>query len=194
MNKLSPHGKFPDIAYRAFSTLEHAEQFINGSIRFGNIYHYKRIEDEKRRDKTEGESHVVYDGTDKQGMFATNTIYINCCHRTLSAALKCNLGGYVVKINAPEQFAKDLTQALEQSEAKYFGGIEGCFVEYTKGMETSIKPGGYEIVRLSYCQKPPGFTPEEEFRFVAIRKTSVGEFLTIQLNQSLKYCEIINGI
>ncbi len=193
-NKSTPLGNYPDVVYRAFSEREYAQQFIDGNVRLGNIYYYKKIECAKRRDKTEGESHVVYEGVNKHGMFATNTIYILCCHKTLLSVAKCKLGGHVVKINDPQTFAKDITSALEQSQDKYFGGIEGCCVEYSKGMESSASLNGYEIVRLAYCQKPLSFSPEEEFRFVAIRKDSIGDFLSIQLNEAMKYCEIINGI
>jgi len=193
-NTLVPLGNYPDVVYRVFTEREHAQQFIDGNIRLGNIYYYKKVEDAKRRDKTEGESHVVHEGVNKHGMFATNSIYILCCHKTLPSVAKCNLGSHVVKINNPKMFAKDLTLAMEQSQDKYFGGIEGCCVEYSKGMESSATFSGYEIVRLAYCQKPLNFSPEEEFRFVAIRKDSAGDFLSIQLNEPMEYCEIINGI
>lgn len=191
---LTPLGNYPDVVYRVFTEREHAQQFINGNIRLGNIYYYKKVECEKRRDKTEGESHVVHNGVSKYGMFATNSIYILCCHRTLSSVANSNLGKHVVKINEPKTFAKDLTLALEQSQDKYFGGIEGCFVDYSKGKESSATLNGYEIVRLAYCQKPSDFSPEEEFRFVAIRKDSVGDFLSIQLNEPMNYCGIVSGI
>jgi len=193
-NKLTLLGNYPDMVFRVFTEREHAQQFIDGDIRFGNIHYYKKIECAKRRDNTEGESHIVYEGVSKHGMFATNSIYILCCHKSLASVEKCKLGSHVVKIADPKAFAKDITSALEESRDKYFGGIEGCCVEYSKGMVASASLSGYEIVRLAYCQKPLNFSHEDEFRFVAISKDSADDFLSIQLNEPMKYCKIINGI
>lgn len=127
-------------------------------------------------------------------MSATNSIYILCYHKTLPAVAKCNLGGHVVIINDPKALAKNITSVLEQTQDEYFGGVEGCCVEYSKSTESSAPLNEYEIVQLAKYQKPLSFSHEEEFRFVVTRKNSIGDFLLIQLNEPTKYCEIINGI
>lgn len=189
MGSLKTLGQFPPLVYRAFSKRKYAEQFMNGTIRFGNIYYYKRIEDENRRDRTEGESHVRYEGRDQHGMFASNAIYVLCCHRTMDAVKRNSLGNHVVLIRQPERFAEAISSAIENLPGKYFGGAEGCTVEYTKGREVENKLSGQDIVRLAYCQKPDTFSSEEEFRFVIIRKTSVGDFLTVPIEESPDYFE-----
>lgn len=166
---------------------------MNGEIRFGNIYYYKRIEDEKRRDRTEGESHLKYGNRDQHGMFASNAVYVLCCHRTKDAVIKKSnrLGSHIVLIRNPKRFAEAITYAIENLPGTFFGGVEGCTVEYTKGHEVEVKPSGYDIVRLAYCQKPDTFFSEQEFRFVLIRKTSVGNFLTVPIEDSPDYFEYV---
>lgn len=189
MESLKTHGQFPPLVYRAFSKREYAEQFMKGEIRFGNIYYYKRIEDENRRDRTEGESHLRYNSRDQHGMFASNAIYVLCCHRTMDAVKRNCLGTHIVLIRDPKRFAVEISSAMENLPGKYFGGVEGCMVEYTKGNEVEEKPSGYDIVRLAYCQKLESFNTEEEFRFTIIRKTSVGDFLTVTIEGSPDYFE-----
>jgi len=189
MVSLTTLGQFPPLVYRAFSKRENAEQFMKGKIRFGNIYYYKLIEDEKRRDRTEGESHVRYKGKDQYGMFATNAIYVLCCHQTMDAVKRSSLGNHIVLIRQPEQFARAITSAIEKLPGTYFGGAEGCTVEYTKGHEVEDKLSGKDIVQLAYLQKPDTFSSEEEFRFVINRKTSVGDFLTVPIEESPDYFE-----
>ena len=193
MGSLLTLGQYPSAVYRAFSKREYAEQFLRGQIRFGNIYYYKRIEDEKRRDSTEGESHVRHEGRDQYAMFASNAIYILCCHMTINAVKRNNLGNHIVLIHEPRKFADDITSAIENLPGKYFGGVEGCIVEYTKGHEVQRKLSGQDMARLAYCQKPEDFGVEEEFRFAVIRKRSVGNFLTIPLGESMDYIEYIEA-
>lgn len=186
-------GQFPPLVYRAFSKAEYAEQFMNGNIRFGNIYYYKWIEDEQRRDRTEGESHLKYSGRDQHGMFVSNAIYVLCCHRTIDAAVRNCLGSHIVLIRHPKRFAEAITSAIENLPGTFFGGVEGCTIEYTKGQEVEEKPSGYNIVRLAYCQKPDRFSPEDEFRFAIIRKTSVGDFMNVTIEGPLDYFEYIEA-
>ena len=56
---LPANGQFGDRAYKAFDRKEYAAQFLEGKIRFRKIYSYRKMEDEIRRDVTEGDSHVV---------------------------------------------------------------------------------------------------------------------------------------
>jgi len=193
MESLTAHGQYPSAVYRAFAKREYAKQFVRGQIRFGNLYYYKRIEDEKRRDRTEGESHVVHEGRDQHAMFASNAIYILCCHRTVDAAKRNSLGNHLVLVRDPRRFAEVITSAIENLPGKYFGGVEGCIVEYTKGHKIQYKPSGQCMARLAYCQKPEGFFSEEEFRFVVIRKQSVGDFLTIPLAEPANYLQYMEA-
>lgn len=110
--KLKVHGIYPSVLYRSFDKLEYAQAFINGQIRFKDIYEYRRIEDINRRDETEGESSYIDQyGTTHGGMFTEgNLIYVLCFSRTFSAMKyqKENFGRYVVKIKKPRLLAKKL--------------------------------------------------------------------------------------
>ena len=192
-NSWRPHGQFEDKAYRCFPRKEYADQFIRGEIRFGVIDYYKNIEDDIRRDKTEGESHFIVGVRSGHSFFASNSIYILCFHRTLQSAKESGFGPFIVEINNVRQLAEDITEQLEKSPSKFFAGIEGVIVVYTKGEVIERKPSSIEIGRLAYAQKPRDpFSVENEFRFVIISKEYLGDFLTIKLGKHLDYAKLIS--
>jgi hypothetical protein len=179
------HGEFPDILYRAFEKFEYAQSFCSGQIRFGSVMGYRNIEDEKRKDETEGTGHFVVDGVDSEVKFISNQPYALCCHLSLESALETKHGKYIVEINKPIWLAEELTRVIRLSSAKYFGGIEGVLVSYTKGHSVEEKPGSYERSRLTYTQKPEKFKHEKEFRFVFITKEFGGSNITLQLPSNI---------
>ena len=182
------HGKIPyRAAYRAFDRHEYATEFLNGHIRFGNLCYYRGIEDDARRDRTEGESPVQVRGTNKHAMFASTVIYGLCLHKTIAAAVRRNPERHLVAVRDPMGFAQALSTALERMPGKYFGGVEGCDNEYTKGQEIAVEPSSSDMARLAFSQRPERFSPEAEFRFVIIRKRSVGDFLTIRIADSMHF-------
>lgn len=175
------HGEFPDTLFRSFRRLEHAQQFINGSVRFGTVLGYKKIEDEGRRDTTEGTGHITSKSVDTKIQFSSNVFYALCCHQDLSSALRTNHGKFIVEITHPLFLAEELTRALRNLKSKHFGGIEGVVIEYDKGQERSEKLDSYQKSRLTYCQKPKEYLSENEFRFVFCRKEFTGNNLFIHL-------------
>jgi len=174
-------GEFPDTLFRSFDRLEYAQQFINGFVRFGAVSGYKEIEDEGRRDKTEGVGHFTSKGVDTKIQFCSNVFYALCCHRDLSSALKTSHGKYIVEIANPLLLAEELTRVLRELKSKNFGGIEGVVIEYDKGNERNSELDSYHKSRLTYCQKPVEYSSENEFRFVFCRKEFAGNNLCIQL-------------
>jgi hypothetical protein len=55
--------QIPSILYRAFTTIDYARDFIEqGLFRMGSPGRYKNIEDQKRRDITEGTGHIKTPG------------------------------------------------------------------------------------------------------------------------------------
>jgi hypothetical protein len=188
---MKAHGQFDNCAFRSFSKKEHAEQFIAGKIRFTSIYHYEEIKDEKRRDKTEGKSHVVVNSRSIQSKFASNSIYIVSFHRTLQSAKENAIGPFIVEIKNPKQLAEDITEQLQLLPMKCFGGVEGVIVEYTKGEECERELNSVDIATLAYAQKPrEPFYSENEFRLVIICKESIGDFFTVQIGRKLDYCKM----
>lgn len=179
------HGEFPDILYRSFERLEYAQSFCSGQIRFGSVIGYRKIEDEKRRDETEGTGHFLVSGVDSKFQFASNQPYALCCHLSLESALETKHGKYIVEINKPIWLAEELTRVIRLSDAKYIGGVEGVLVSYNKDRPLAEKPGSYEISRLAYSQKPEKFAREGEFRFIFIRKEFGGNNITLQLSSNI---------
>jgi len=184
------HGEFPEILLRSFDKLEYAQQFVSGFIRFRTVLSYRKEEDERRRDITEGTGSFKYNGTTSEVEFASNVVYALCCHKSLEAALKMNYGKYIVEIGNPLYLAEEITRVLRNFRTKYIGGIEGVSIEYTKGEAVSEKPNSYNISRMAYSQKPQCFSKDNEFRFIFIRKEFAGERIFIPLNKSIKNCVI----
>jgi hypothetical protein len=183
-------GEFEDCAFRSFPEKERAEQFVAGEITFRSIYHYRTIEDEKRRDRKEGNAHVVVNARSKFAMFATNSIYIVSCHRTLQSAKQSLFGRFIVEIRNPRRLAEEITKQLHQLPIKSFGGVEGVIVEYTKGGAWKREPTSVDMARLAYAQKPPEFSKENEFRFVLICNASAHDSLTVRMGRKLDYCRM----
>lgn len=66
-----PKAEFPSILYRYFKEEEHADQFVNRSIRIGTLEQYRRCEQAGRGDGGEGvkvynSGYVAGDGTDER--------------------------------------------------------------------------------------------------------------------------------
>ncbi len=133
MKKLYVHGDFPEKIYRVFKKLEHANEFLDGKLRFGNLTYYKHTEYETRRDKCEGEGQVNYEGIDHHCNFASNSFFVLCFHREIKDAINSNFGKYIVEIITPQNLAEELSNTLSEYKEKHFGGIEGVYVEYTFG-------------------------------------------------------------
>jgi len=174
-------GEYPKNLFRVFDKLEYAQQFLDGYLRFGTVLGYTKIDDEGRIDETEGTGHIVYEGSDTKIEFCSNIFYALCCHLTLNAALKSGHGKYIVEIFNPLHLAEDITRILRSSSAKHFGGIEGVEIQYDKGEVVEDELSSYDKSRLTYCQKPPDYAQEEEFRFVFCRKEFAGNYLFIKV-------------
>ena len=182
---MKAHGDFPTVIYRAFTELEYAQGFIRGLVRFGNLIDYRKIEDVRRRDESEGRGEYHANGTKTSIEFAENKIYIACFHRDLESAVNTGHGKYIVEVSQPLKLAEDLTRVLRSSPVKHFGGIEGVLVTYDKGEEKGRKLDSVESTRLAYCQKPKSFVPENEFRYIFIRKSYGGANITLNIGSKI---------
>jgi hypothetical protein len=195
---LAAHGYFPEVVYRAFTHKEHMDMFLRGCIRFGALSVYRALEDDARRDNLEGISHLSYNGLDHHGAMPGTTAYALCCSVSLHALLKAKFGQYVLRIMKPRIFAERITDALVSRAEMFYEGVEGVIVQYTKGHRRDSTPRPFELIRLSYSQKPVRFAPDEEFRFVVIRKT-LGEkapedYLTFNVTPVLDLLEPVPTI
>jgi len=175
------HGEFPETLFRSFDQLEYAQQFLNGYIRFGTVLGYKEIEEEGRRDITEGTGHFTSNGIDTKIQFCSNVFYALCCHKDIESALNTGHGNYIVEIANPLLLAEELNRSIRNLESKHFGGIEGVVIEYDKGCERNEKLDSYQKSRLAYSQKPEKYSMENEFRFVFCRKEFAGKNIFIRI-------------
>ena len=209
---LIPLGWYPEIVYRSFEEKKYVDQFIEeGCFRMGEIGIYTRIEDAIRHDATEGEAHIktidpvvsVHFPTDgsepfettsvgeksSYASFGSNLIYILCCSLKKPNGKH---GSYSIEINDPKALAKDISAYLETLSWKVFGGVEGVHIEYTKGAIRDKVPKGFDLVRLSYAQKPEESSDDEEFRFVTTQVNNKNrEYIEINLGKRLGYVECI---
>jgi len=190
---LTAHGHFPDVVYRAFADKKHMDDFLRGNIRFGSLSLYRELEDDTRRDNLEGISHVSHDGLDHHGAMPGTWVYVLCCSVSLDAICKSGFGSYIVQIRNPRALAEELTKKLVLRPEMFYEGVEGVLVKYSKGHKATAMPTPFDLIRLSYSQKPHRFLGDEEFRFVVIRKTigirAPEKHLTFALGATLCYSE-----
>jgi len=221
-------GEFPDFCYKAFKCEEHAKQFLeSGTFRMGRLLSYREIEDESRRDPTEGCGHTKEPGIVTVGWVspdpAEKTIwtreqgyqehgielgnakfcFCTCLPEANRAHMLENFGKYIVKINDPQKLAEDINDYFFSVGQRF--QIVGCKVVYNKGQKLDKKLTNNERFVLSYKQKPESFSPDCEFRIVAIKFRKSSEqpcelkckylsgqfepcrFIVVNLNKPLNY-------
>lgn len=174
-----------------FEKLDYAEQFLNGEVRFSNINTFTTIPDIKRLDKDEGRGSFIYNNINHHSSFASNSVFIYCFHRTLSAAKNSKFGKYIIEINNPKELAISITEQLSIQNNKYYGGVEGINIEYTTNDIKRTKPISIERTSLIYSQKPISYIEENEFRFVIISQKSLDNYKMININNITKNCVLI---
>jgi hypothetical protein len=185
-------GEFPKFCYKAFACEEHAKQFIDSGIfRLNCRYHCRDMEDESRRDPTEGSGRTKEPGIITVGWVSPNpaekTIWSkewgyqehhidfgNATFLFCASLPEVNLdymrerfGRYIVKINDPRRLAEDINDYFFSKGQRF--QIEGWNVVYNKGQKLDRKLTDNERLDLPYKQKPESFIHDCEFRIVAIK-------------------------
>jgi hypothetical protein len=216
---LKAHGRFPRFVYRAFTERSHAEDFVlRGRFRLGNLRVYATLENEERRDSSEGQGRFQRFGTvtsvdfvaDSDDTFVSQAPGYVHVHTELlnpTFVLSCSLPGvnldylrsrfgpWVVRIDEPRRLAQELAKHLETLPDR-FGGVEGCLVHYNKDGRVEEGLSNMASTRLSYSQKPLSFKPENEFRFVVVVMGTPGRrlnarYLPVDLGGAVKYATVI---
>ena len=187
----------PEFLYRAIEEEAHARAFASGeSARVKILDCYRTIEDDARRDESEGsykakifqEIEVVRTGN-KSGetngssfqdghlnvhSSSGNPTFVLCMAGTNVdlGYLRKEMGQYVVKISDPDQLVNDVVAALYPSPLKNCSAyaVELAPVSYNKG-EVDTLPDDpndrrLEIARRSCLQKPAKYELEQEQRLV----------------------------
>jgi hypothetical protein len=178
----------------AFTDRAHADAFVReGVIRLGELRTYKKIEDDQRRDASEGDGFLLIPGdipivtldrstlevTDRgtePGQFHFSSTFVNPTY-ILSFALpsidvgrlRARFGAYVVAVDEPVEFLERLHAAANRHPAlSPKVGLDHLAVSYDKGGVGSMADARARRPRLSYAQKPPAFAGEQEYRVVII--------------------------
>jgi hypothetical protein len=213
--------KPPKYLLKGFSKQIHAQKFItNCEVRLGNLQTYNSIEDNSRKDQTEGESHVltiekiksyhinrktqqVINSSSSLGVMhhkgsISNIVYIFC-----SSSPEVNrklffkkFGPHHVEIFNPKAFVNAISLAAKSK--KIFGlnllNIITYKVSYNYG-EVSNEFDMFNFKAL-IAQKPPNFSPECEFRIALIYELDVDlelveEYLTLKLENCQRFARIV---
>ncbi len=185
-------GEFPEFCYKAFKCEDYAKKFIDSGIfRLNCLGYCRNMEAKSRRDPTEGRGCTKEPGIVTVGWVSPNpaekTIWTKEMgyqehHIELSNPVFCfctclpdvdpaymseTFGGYIVKINDPKKLAEDINDHFISKGQRFL--IEGCRVVYNKGQRLDRELKDNERLDLSYKQKPESFSPDYEFRIVAIK-------------------------
>ena len=185
-------GEFPEFCYRAFKCEKHAKQFkYSGKFHLNCLGYCRNMEDASRCDPTEGfgctrePGIVTYYGytqnlkekpaiVQKPGYQEQHAEYGNkvYCFCTCLPKVDCThmlekFGKYIVKINEPKRLAEDINDYFISKGQKIL--IEGYRVIYNKGQKLNKELTKNERLDLSYKQKPESFSPDCEFRIIAIK-------------------------
>jgi hypothetical protein len=200
MNTNKVCGEYPEICYKAFDCREYAEDFMyRGIFRLNCLGYCRNMEDESRRDSTEGYGHTKEPGivtvlwvspnpaektilTKEQGcqehhIEHGNAIFCFCtCLPEVSPDhVKDKFGKYIVKIDEPKKLAEAINDYFISKEEK------------------KLIPN--ERLDMAYKQKPESFIRDCEFRIIAIK---LGEpckqecqFLRGQFEQIEPECKFI---
>lgn len=217
-------GEFPEFCYKAYNNKDHAKQFIyKGIFRLNCRYYCRNMEDASRRDPTEGVGLTKEPGIVTVGWVSPNpaektiwtkensyqehhielgnAIFCLCtCLREVNLDyMKERFGKYIVKINNPRKLAEDINEYFISKRQRFL--IEGCKVVYNKGQKLNRKLTNNERLDMSYKQKPESFSPDQEFRIVAIKFRELSEqpcelkckYLSGQLEPECKFIEVNLG-
>lgn len=185
-------GEFPEFCYKAFDCEGHAKQFMDSGIfRLNCLGYCRNMEDASRRDPTEGSGLTLEPGIVTYFGFSPNPAekpvlmrkmgyqkhdseyrnkvycFCTCLSDVERAHMLKNFGKYIIKINNPRRLAEDINDYFISNGQKF--SIVGCRVDYNKGQKQERELARNERLDLSYKQKPESFSPDCEFRIVAIK-------------------------
>jgi hypothetical protein len=188
--------------FRYFNHESHAESFLAGAVRFGSLDRYVRIEDDRRRDETEGQGLVREWRDDRQAALVSgreagrtiaspghverhsevgNPVFILCFTRPPLEHSK--FGPFAVEILDSKRLVDDIHSSLDATcKWQKNATITIWEVDYDKGEATQTTKR--DPLRLAVAQKPPWFIDERETRIVLISHNIVVRVnCTLILNQ-----------
>lgn len=191
--------QIPSFLYHAFSKQEYASDFIARGLFLMRLpEYYRKIEDTKRKDSTEGIGRFKTGNTEHETL-NLNCKYLLCCSgpEVDLNLLKCKFGAYIVKINDPLHFAQDVTSWLHNERIPLMWDAAWKKVCYNKDQALLEKFSKEQYAEFGYIQKDPKFSDEYEYRLIVITEhNSVprsgnprGSKLQINIGQRLGYAD-----
>ncbi len=186
-----------------------------------SLSYYHGIEDQNRRDKSEGEGKSVIfmnrpvlqlDKETKKilsqteeygpvyfGTLSTNPRYILCLSgpEVNMKYLASQYGGCVVRLDQPNKLVCDIASYLKQypnmPDTMWLDCIQ---VRYDKGQQINELPqlASEERLRMSYGQKDPTFSNDCEYRLVlTLPPTTIPPIaINIELQKKLEYAKMLH--
>jgi hypothetical protein len=225
-------GEFPEFCYKTYDNEDHATQFVSrGKFRLNCLGYCRNMENISRQDPTEGFGHTLEPDIVTVGLVSPNpkekTIwtreeghkehhiecgnkiycYCTCLPEVNFAHMLKVFGKYIVKINDPRRLAGDINEYLAHLGERYL--MQGCRIIYDKGQKLKEKLTNNERLDRAYKQKLESFSPNCEFRIVAMKfgnpchdecKFLSGQFeqiepkckfIEIDLGKKLDYLELV---
>lgn len=206
--------------YKAFDRKEYAVNFIEkGEMRFGSLEYYKNIEDDTRRDETEGCCQFIFpgnrtiesDGSERSDYNKEDGFTCVCMEASTACFAFCvsdhavdleNLrekGEFIVKINSPEKLLEEIeicckTNTSEWPYREYFLVLLQR-VKYTKGNNAGRDISDMMLFALTTCQKHSDFSLERECRYLLDSNISkehiTADHIMLDLGKKLDFCELI---
>lgn len=180
----------PERLLRFYDDKKYADAFLDpGTIRLRPLSFFKTIEDETRADDSEGQAKLKVQGQELTavalpggkvssklgeldwGVVSGNPMFIFCTSLpTVDVKVIGAKWPFTLEIHDPKLFKKDLEDAAAACapEGATLIGVDCVSVEYDKGRSVLEMPDFGKCADLAYTQKPPLFSSECEFRFVAI--------------------------
>ena len=192
MRRITTHGPFPKLLYKAYEKEKYAKSFVEqGSFLLNIQEYYRNIEDLSRKDKDEGKGRIKYLGNrpvltvDKKtgellsermesgpiDLYSSNLnpYYILCCSgpEVNLQHLKHSFGQYIVRILRPDLLVKDIACYLKKEQTMPNTlSIECLKVRYDKDLLAKGEPNNQEKLLLSCSQKDASYQNDQEYRIV----------------------------
>jgi hypothetical protein len=197
----SPFSDIPGEVLRVFTEEEHALAFLQGKLRLRERCTYREIEDQARRDASEGEARLRVPGVNdvwvNYGSRLMNPVYVLCTSLpTIDPQVRAKMGRYVVHVRDTSRLVAALQKAVEVSPLtdREVIGVDAGLVAYTQDEQIAYTPDSETRTRLTYFQKSKSFSEQCEWRFVVQMSgplSNAPECLYLEIGSLEEFAELL---
>lgn len=194
----------PSFLYKGFSKENYAIDFLKkGKLRLGLLEYYKTIEDETRRDRSEGKSESIVKKYLPELTLYLKGKHINPLYLFCTSGPNVDLNyikanwPFVVKISDPEKLKNSIDNNKPlNTKMKMTNRCKIEEIRYTKGEIVEIDPNSIEAVKLSYAQKPRSYEKECEYRYIVTalppKDHNSDLYIDYELGHEIYYASLVN--